>query len=573
MAVPDEGAWGDGSSTRAGFAPQPRKTAELKTSLHGLQVAAYWTLAMIGIAALFARIQSYPLRHDEQFYIPAGILYTIGGIYRDFGFNQPPNLPIMLNTVFRLTGDSHFLLVGRTVIFCAWLATGSLLAIMTANASRSRVIAAFCVSLFALDPVLLGPAGMAVTNSFLPIPFALGGLYLFLTGSRRGASGGLFFFFSGCALAVAMGLKANYIFVAPIFALAALGMPSTISFKQRLARVMFPLALGGIVGSAPSLFYLLSDPDGFLAHVTRYHRNAQIQYWVTDGQAEDGQAITIAQKLLFAQKIWLMDAGGLMAFSLLYLGLLRLSAGRRQAAASADTHALTLVLALAALGTLISFVPTPAFPQYYVPPLPFVVVAIALLYGQLAEDQRKAAAPGLIAITLFLVVTGGPRLLGEFPKLRHPGNWTGIAFHRQAERLARATAGDGGPIATLAPLYPLEARKPIYPELAAGFVLYRVGDYLSRSEGRNYHYLASPTTIGPLLEREPPSAILVGTEGKLDEPFVAFARSHGYALSPLPIIDRRNGNLALFLRSAAAADKTPSTADKAPSTTAGGSTS
>ncbi len=558
MAVPDEGVWVDGGSARADFAPPPRKTAEPKASLLDFQGAAFCALALIGIAALFARIQNYPLRHDEQFYVPAGILYTIGGIYRDFGFNQPPNLPIMLNAAFQLTGDSHFLLIGRTVIFFAWLATGGLLAVMTANASRSRVIAAFCVALFALDPVLLGPAGMAVTNSFLPIPFALAGLYLFLRGSERGASGGLSFFFSGCALAVAMGLKANYIFLAPAFVLAALAMPSTISFKQRLARVMLPLALGGIVGSAPSLLYFLSDPDGFLAHVTRYHRGAQIQYWVTDGEAEDGQAITITQKLLLAQKIWLMDAGGLMALALLFLGLLRLSAGRRQATASAGTHALTLVLGLAALATLISFVPTPAFPQYYVPPLPFVVVAIALLYGQLAEDQRAAAVPGLIAIALFLVLTGGPRLLGELPKLRHPSNWTGIAFHQQAEKLARATAGDDAPIATLAPLYPLEARKPIYPELAAGFVLYRVGDYLGRSEGRNYRYLASPTTIGSILEREPPSAILVGTEGKLDEPFVAFARNHGYSLSPVPIIDRRNGNLALLVRSAAATGKAPS---------------
>jgi 4-amino-4-deoxy-L-arabinose transferase-like glycosyltransferase len=512
-----------------------------------VQTLAYWALALIGGAALFARIQAYPLRHDEQFYIPSGILYTIGGLYPDFGYNQPPNLPILLHLLFRVTGGTHFLLTGRLMMAVAWLISCALIAIVAARESRSRPVAALCVALFVLNPVLLGPAGMAVTNSFLPVTFTLAALTFFLAGARRGGAGGLAFFASGAAAAIAMGLKANYVFLPPVLGLAALAMPVELSFRQRLLRAWLPLVAGGIVGALPSLAYFAADPDGFLAHVTRYHRAAQIDYWAAV-QGDDVPAMRLADKLHLARTLWLSGAAGLTLFALLALAALRwVSAGGRSIGDAAGRRAIALMLVLMMLGALISFVPTPAFPQYYVPPLPFAIVAIAILYGQLGGDRLAVARPVLIVVGLVLAVVGAPRLLVALPRLLHPAQWSGFVVHRQAETLARATVGDERPLATLAPLYPLEAGRPIYPQLAGGFVLYRVGDFLHRTEGRHYRQLASPTTLAPLLAARPPSAILVGTEGALDDPFVAFARTHGYRPGSATITDQRNGALTLYL--------------------------
>lgn len=539
MTVPNEGVM-------VRISPQRSRWTDFRISKPNFSTMVVLVLALIGVAGLFARIQSYPLRHDEQFYIPSGILFTPEGLYRDFGYNQPPNLPIILHMVFQATGTSHFLLTGRLLIFAAWLLTCALIALIAARASGSRNVAIFCVALFVLNPVLLGSAGMMVTNSFLPIPFALLGLHCFLLGNERGEMISLWSFVSGCAAAFAMGFKANYIFLPPVLVAAALVMPAWLSFRERLTKVLLPLAAGLALGAAPSLIYFLPDPDAFLAHAVRYHSGAQIGYWMTVGNVDDSQAITFAQKMMLAGKIWVMSAGGAITLSLLFLGALRwLSATQKR---EADRRlALMLVFALIACGIVVSFIPTPGFPQYYVPPIPFAVVAVAMLYGRLAEARRVTANRGLMAIGLVLVLIGAPRLLVDLPRLAHPERWSAVVLHRQALALANETAGDARPIATLAPLYPLEAKRPIYPELAAGFVLYRVGDYLRRTEGAHYRYLASPTTIGQILEQRRPSAILLGTEPKLDATFATFARTHGYVLSPTAIADQRNGALQLYL--------------------------
>src|SRR3546814_265989 len=90
----------------------------------------------LGFAALglFARMMAYPLRHDEQIYLPAGILFTSGDLYQDFSFNHLPNLPLLLGGIFALTGSSHYLLVGRIVIFMCWIATVAALALKIGRA-------------------------------------------------------------------------------------------------------------------------------------------------------------------------------------------------------------------------------------------------------------------------------------------------------------------------------------------------------------------------------------------------------------------------------------------------------
>src|SRR3546814_12041442 len=104
-------------------------------------------------------MMAYPLRHDEQIYLPAGILFTSGDLYQDFSFNHLPNLPLLLGGIFALTGSSHYLLVGRIVIFMCWIATVAAFALIAHRYTRIPLVAAFAALLVVTHVSLLGHAG------------------------------------------------------------------------------------------------------------------------------------------------------------------------------------------------------------------------------------------------------------------------------------------------------------------------------------------------------------------------------------------------------------------------------
>ena len=207
-----------------------------------------------------------------------------------------------------------------------------------------------------------------------------------------------------------------------------------------------------------------------------------------------------------------------------------------------------LLLCLTLCGAAISFVPTPAFPQYFAPPLAFAILAVPMLYGMLHDERRAAAKLIVLGSFAYLLVIGAPRLLLDLPGLARPAHWTGNVVHHQSREIARAMPADNPSVATLAPLYALEGGRPVYPELAAGFVLYRVGGYLRATEAPHYRHLVDPTTIDGLLTRRPPGAILTGTEGTLDAPFNAFAQRNGYRLLPTGMTDRHGERISVFVR-------------------------
>ena len=55
----------------------------------------------------------------------------------------------------------------------------------------------------------------------------------------------------------------------------------------------------------------------------------------------------------------------------------------------------------------------------------------------------------------------------------------------------------------------------------------QIGDLLSPEQKQRYR-TTSPRNLSALLTKIPPSAILVGFEGELDEPLIIYATRHGY---------------------------------------------
>ena len=131
-------------------------------------------------------------------------------------------------------------------------------------------------------------------------------------------------------------------------------------------------------------------------------------------------------------------------------------------------------------------------------------------------------------------------------RLADRGAWSGVSVQRVAasvrQALEAAGADAAGKVATLSPLYAIEANLPIYPQLATGPFLFRVSDLLT-AEQRQRFVAVSPQTLSDLLDADPPAAILVGFEGDLDATLRAYALDHDYRRQ-----DNMAGGAELYVR-------------------------
>lgn len=488
--------------------------------------AALFCVAVLSLIGLFGRIMSYPLQHDEQLHIPAGVMVGKYSLYSDLGYTHLPNLPYLLHFLYGLGGGEHYLLIGRLAAFAWWLAALAALALIAWRATGTAMAVAFAVLLPVTDMLLLGQSGMLVTNSFTPIPFALFGFHFFERGINAPAPRPALIAAAGLCLALAIGFKANYIFLAPAFALAAFCVPRDWAMGKRIKTIVLPLAAGALIGGLPSLILLARGPDAFFAHTIGYFTGPHHAYWI---QANVPKSMSLSDKIQLADTVWFSSS--ILLAGVAAACLLLLPAYVRQPASDSRRIGwpIGLMAALVVLGMVISFVPTPAFPQYYTPPVMFLIVLAVLAYGNLGVAQRSVATPILAAAILLALLGGLPRLgLGLSQSVR-PGKWTGIELHNQA----RAIAKEIGPhpararVMTLSPIIALEAGFSIYPEFAAGPFEYRVAD-LVPAEKRRYLHNVSPRTLPAFLDAGPPVAILTGLEGNLDAGLSAYARSHAY---------------------------------------------
>ena len=460
-----------------------------------------------------------PLRHDEQLFFTAGMLFGTGDLYQDFGYNHLPNLPILLSLVTGLFPQQPFL-AGRALVFAAWLAAAALVAAIGWRATRSRPIAALGVLLLVANPLLIDRSGTLITNNFLPVPFALGGLLAFSAATDRDRPRPLLMMLSGFLLAAAIGLKANFILLIPPFALAALLVPPAVPFGTRLRLVTLPLLAGGIIGGLPTLLAFAANPHGFAAHVAGYHRGPH-RAWAAQ---QDGLVVSFPDRLMLGQSLWSSGATLLVAVVVLAAAITLRRRGWK------PRWPVLLATGLVLTGMIVAFIPSPSFPQYFTPPLPFAIVLLLLLLGDLHLGERLSMTPLLISVAALATIGSAPRLLTELPGLARPDRWTGAAIHRTSAEIA--AAAQGRPVATLSPVHVLEAGGRIYPELAAGPFVYRVADLIPPAD-RRYYRMVSAATLPALLDADPPGAVLTGLEGRLDDGLRAYARQRGYRRQPL----------------------------------------
>lgn len=491
-------------------------------------------LAIPLLAALFGWIMVRELNHDEQLFVSAGVLIGEETMYRDFLYGHLPNFPLLLNGIYQLTGTSHYLLVARLVIFLAWLFALACLYLLAIRWTGSRLLAVAAALILLGNDLLLDGPGIYATNSFIPVPFALLGMLLFSVASdatrKIEGSSALLLFLSGVAFSLAVGMKANYVFVALPTALILLFVPSAMPLRQRLLRRLLPFALGGILAGLPTLSAALSYPEPFFYSVFGSSTSSHIQYW--QQQEPDNPTFALSGRLRYGYWLW-TDGSNLLLLMGLMTSLLAifLQPGARPWKIVLSDTRVVLAASLTALAVVVSLVPTPSFKQYFVPSLPFAILLLLALAGAAGEAVRgtlKAVLAGAAVLGLALNVN---TYVAGLSALRTPDTWIGLQTHATARQIhERVCTGPStyceAKVATLAPIFVLEAGLKVYPELAAGPFVYRQADFLP-SEQLAQLPAATIKTLPDLLERKPPAALLVGFEGQLDQPLAAYARSHG----------------------------------------------
>lgn len=503
-----------------------------------------WDAALLVLlfAGLATRVLTYELRLDEQLYIPPAALLAEQALYADFFYNHPPLSALYFRLIHLLTGAEDLVRSARFGVVLAWGATLALVWGASFSLSRSRLVALFCVLALEVNVYLLTVVGMTATNNFLQIGPIYAGLALFAHGALSPSRRALWAFLSGVSLSLAIGVKLSAVYYVPPLAVATLFVPWGLPFRQRLLSMTLPMALGGLIGALPLAAFLLADPDRFLSHIVGYHLGPHVAYWDVTRHVQDVVAFGIGEKLRLAFDVWFQGSNLLILAAVVALGGLGIASGRQ---VPWDLWSAIGLATLFAAG--FSFLPTPSFPQYFVPPLAGLVLMPALLWRAVDDGRRVAATPILIALAGLMVVVGSPRLLESSARLALGGPTTADRVEAAADQLRAALPGEApGPVATLAPVYVLEAELPVYPEFATGQFAYRVAP-MAPPEMMSHYVTTGPEQVGQLFDADPPAALLTGFSDALEAPMIAWARGNGYAPVPAVSFQDRYGTAVLWL--------------------------
>ena len=493
---------------------------------------ALWIMAAIILFAVvgdFAKIM-ISQNHNDHMYIGVSALISHDKIpYKEFTFTQTPYLPLLYGNLYKLLGVcSHYLLIGRLISFL-FLSISAWTLFLLARRETGNLFQSLCIgALFLLNTTIVNPA-TEVSNYILPVALSFLGFYLFVRSIDHGSTGAFRMALSGALLAAAIGTKLTYIAVVFPFFAAILLCPlinrrTEYSRRTVIVQALAPFVLGVLIGLLPLLFYYWAAPVSFVYNNWGYHM-VNAQWRQMTGYA---MPMTHISKLAYAG-VMFFNSDNLLVILGVLLGFafsLRANRGVKQWPAGL---VLAFLLFLAAVPTALA--PTPSFPQYYA--VPVSALFLLLVYSSAQQTVKSAywQSAALSILVLIAMAYRGSEWLAATMSLRYRDNWSGFQVHDVSKKIRNALIDGhldtGGKVATLSTMFAVEANLPIYDELSSGPFFYRSGDLLT-AEQRKRFVITSPRTIGGLLAEEPPSAIIVGHEGRLDDPLLEYAKDNNY---------------------------------------------
>ena len=411
------------------------------------------------------------------------------------------------------------MLTGRLCTFLFSVASAVLVWLACYRINKNVTVSSGAVVVFSFSPFLAGISGES-SNYMMPMALSLLAFFLFMGVISDGRFKRSRMFLVGLSLALATGTKLYYGPLSLAFLLLPLVYPKTWPLRRRLSQLVTPMFAGMFLGFIPVVYYFANAPDAFVFNNLGYHLvNSQWSGFYLGGNF--GYRI----EQLF--RTFLIYPANL-AFALLtfYVFFRAVYSNRRvEMIPFANDQVIVLTAVLSSLGLVVAVVPLPAFVYFYAAPFPFMIILVVALLHRIPRPEWSGK-DGLVLYLVMLVTTisGASNLYQVLPDFVNSNKWTGIKVHNTSEDIRRSLEPirQGDLIATLSPLYAIEARLPIYVQFASGPFFYRVGDLLFTQKLEHFQG-TSPNRVIEMLERQPPIAVIVGVEGVLDAPLLAYA--------------------------------------------------
>lgn len=468
---------------------------------------------------LFLRAMMRELNHDEhQFIAPPALLLQAGLLpYRDYACFHTPDLIFVFAALFATT--PHFLLAARAFnAFCAAFLLLLLFAFAVrrfrAVPERNWFVGLGIVLLLSLNPFFRFTAGRAWNHDLAVLALVVA--FLAFLPVEKSARPWLWLALCGAGVGLAAGTRLSFAPMVAPFALAVLLFP--ISGRKRIVSLTI-LGGGAAFALLPVAVLFSIAPRSFIFDNFTYNGAINLLYREATVPGE----IAFWNKLSFPFQYFLRSPSDILLIGGFVYFALR-PWWRGGWAGWRHDRELSLLVLLLPFIFIGSWAPLPSYRQYYYPFVPFLL--LGNIIGLAREHPFQLRTMRLlwlaVIVSLLEAIPSLPSSLGQLA----PSTWPVFSVHEKAEAIAALLPR--GRVLTLAPLFPLEAGREIYPEFATGPFAWRTASLLDPERRAAFGFVA-PADLERYLAADPPAAILTGFEHReFDLPLLRYARSHGY---------------------------------------------
>ncbi|MFC1677568.1 hypothetical protein ACFL3G_10970 [Planctomycetota bacterium] len=446
--------------------------------------------------AIFANSMTKPLGHDEQMYCAGAAMLSQGKmIYRDFSYiAQLPWHPLICAGLYKIFNTTNYLLTTRLFsVLCNITTLICIVAIyrrlFTDTPKAGALLAIAAGTLYIFNPIVAYANGHAWNHDFIVAAVAVS-FWLFVTTDFKHRSRYYRIAAIAALLTIATWMRITTALIQLLFFVFIL----INSPGQRLKNALTFIVTTAVLSIWPVWTFSLA-PQAFAINL--FHiPTLNAQYLHEIGMAYNKLDLTIS---ILKQPANLVLIGLTGYFYI---------AATWQKAKQKHTNSIFAVLLTIAF-CVIAFLPPTMWIQYLAPPVPLLLICLAYPLSRLNKLNTKNHYPAALIIFAILTVYISP-YLKNIPAVFKPQRWVPIQLHKTAIDIA-ANTKEPKRILTLAPLFALEGNCTIYPQLSAGPFVYRVADNLSK-EQQKITTTTGTKSIRKLLQDQPPSAVIVGTE-------------------------------------------------------------
>jgi hypothetical protein len=471
---------------------------------------------------IFANGMTKPLGRDEQMYCTGGVLLAQGKmIYRDFSYvAQLPYHPLLYAALFRILNTNHYLLVGRMVsVVCDVLVMLCIVGIYRRIFGKFAVCGLLLGSasaiMYVFNPLVDYANGYA-WNHDVVILCVVFSFWLFISTDFKQKSRCWRIAVIGGLLTLATCMRITTVLVQLLFFAALVSQPAE-SIKER-----FKTALPFLIATAVVLIWpvwvIASSGRAFFLNLI----------WIPRLYGKWLHEVDMVRNKL-GLTLSAFKTPGYLVLIVIMIYLCVVMIWQRRKLAKADARDLLFAALLVLAFFIIALIPPTMWKQYLAMPVPFIIISFAwpLLYLKQLADKVKNnkqfnIACALVAVCVVVAVFSYPIVVNRTVMLLVPEGWVPIQLHKISQDIAEKTQ-EPKKILTLAPLFALEGGCDIYTELSCGSIVYRIGDRLS-AWNRDATHTAGSRDLAELLDKEPPSAVIINVEMKhLEEDLIKTA--------------------------------------------------